>query len=91
MKADGGGRRGVPGSPRRSRKCSLQVRGEWSTQDVWIDDREVLPEWSLRVRLYSPAGFSWGYGGSEPTQLALALCLEITTEEMALLWYQEVK
>jgi hypothetical protein len=67
------------------------MRGEWATCRVWIDDREVLPERSLAVRNHSPTGFGWGYGGSGPAQLALALLLEITTKEMAVLWYQEVK
>jgi hypothetical protein len=43
------------------------------------------------VRNHSPEGFSWGPGSSGPTQLALALLLEMTTEDMALLCYQEVK
>ena len=67
------------------------IRGTWEMGQVWIDDRELLPERSLRVRNHSPTGFSWGYGGSGPAQLALALLLEITTEEMAILWYQEIK
>jgi hypothetical protein len=58
---------------------------------VWIDDQELSPERSLRVRNHSPTGFSWGFGGSGPAQLALALLLEITTKEMAVLWYQDVK
>ena len=41
---------------------------------------------------HSPTGFAWGYGGSGPAQLALALLLEIArNKEMALLWYQDVK
>jgi hypothetical protein len=66
------------------------IRGEWSTHRVWMDDRELLPERSVRVRTHSPTGFSWGHGGNGPAQLALALLLELTTEEMALQWYQEV-
>jgi len=31
---------------------------------------------SLRLRRHSPDGFEWGYGGSGPAQLALALLLE---------------
>ena len=45
----------------------------------------------MRVRNHSPTRFSWGYGGSGPAQLALALLLELTTKEMATLWYQDVK
>jgi hypothetical protein len=67
------------------------VRGKWETNQVWIDDRELLPERSLQVRNHSPTGFSWGYGGSGPAQLALALLLELTTKEMSILWYQDVK
>jgi hypothetical protein len=67
------------------------IRGEWSTHRVWIDDREVLPERSLRVRNHNPDGFSWGDDGSGPAQLALALLLELTKEDLALLWYQDVK
>jgi hypothetical protein len=67
------------------------IRGEWSTHRVWIDDREVLPERSLRVRNHNPDGFSWGDDGSGPAQLALALLLELTKEDPALLWYQDVK
>jgi hypothetical protein len=69
----------------------LEIRGAWETHRVWIDEREILPERSLQVRNHSPTGFAWGYGGSGPAQLALALLLELTTEEMALLWYQDVK
>ncbi len=78
------------------------IRGKWETGQVWIDDRELSPERSQAVVNHSPTGFSWGYGGSGPAclcgqaarrqaQLALALLLEITTKEMALLWYQDVK
>jgi hypothetical protein len=69
----------------------LEVRGEWKTRRVWLGDRQLRPERSQRVRNHSPEGFSWGSGGSGPTQLALALLLEMTTEDMALLCYQEVK
>lgn len=67
------------------------IRGKWDTGQVWIDDRELSPERSQAVVNHSPTGFAWGYGGSGPAQLALALLLEMTTQEMALLWYQDVK
>ena len=70
----------------------MQIRGKWDTGQVWIDDRELSPERSQAVVNHSPTGFAWGYGGSGPAQLALALLLEITRNtEMALLWYQDVK
>lgn len=67
------------------------IRGDWTTRRVWIDEQELAPERSLRVRTHSPEGFSWGFGGSGPAQLALALLLELTNEDLALLWYQDVK
>lgn len=32
--------------------------------------------WRLDVRNHSPSGFAWGYGGSGPAQLSLALCID---------------
>jgi len=67
------------------------IRGKWDTGQVWMDDRELSPERSQAVVNHSPTGFAWSYGGSGPAQLALALLLELTTQEMALLWYQDVQ
>lgn len=33
---------------------------------------------SLEIARHSPSGFAWGYGGSGPAQLALALILDST-------------
>lgn len=35
------------------------------------------------VRSHSPDGFQWGYGGSGPAQLALALCLHVLDGDVA--------
>jgi hypothetical protein len=69
----------------------MEIRGNWDTKQVWIGRKELRPERSLRVRNHSPDGFSWGDGGSGSAQLALALLLELTHEDVALLWYQDVK
>src|ERR671918_440545 len=68
----------------------MDIRGRWATRQVWIGEKELRPERSLQVRNHSPTGFSWGYGGIGPEQLALALLLELTDAEMALRWYQDV-
>ncbi len=40
----------------------------------------------------SPTGFEWGYGGSGPSQLALALCADALDDEIAVLTiYQNFK
>lgn len=44
------------------------------------------------LRNHSPAGFEWGYGGSGPAQLALALCADALGDDQgALAVYQEFK
>jgi len=48
----------------------------------------------LRLDLISksPSGFAWGYGGSGPAQLALALCAHVLEDDFrALEIYQDVK
>ena len=54
------------------------IRGLQSTGQVWIGDKELLPDRSIKLRNHSPTGFAWGYGGSGPSQLALAIMLELT-------------
>ena len=54
--------------------------------------RCLHPECSQAVKNHSPDGFNWGYGGSGPGQLALALLLEVTNNEaVALAYYQDFK
>ena len=46
----------------------------------------------LDLRNHSPAGFEWGYGGSGPAQLALALAADVLgVDEAALGVYQRLK
>lgn len=45
----------------------------------------------LGVRKHSPDGFEWGYSGSGPAQLALALCIEVAGRGRAERSYQAVK
>ena len=46
----------------------------------------------LELRSHSPTGFAWGYCGSGPAQLALALLMDATGEPtLALRHYQEFK
>lgn len=55
-------------------------------------DGQVLdPTRSQKVWNHSPDGFNWGYGGSGPAQLALALLLEETDTETATKLYQTFK
>ena len=49
------------------------------------------PEPSLKVRNHSPTGFAWGYWGSGPAQLALAILMEECGQEIAERYYQVFK
>ena len=69
----------------------IMLRGEWSTRRVWLDGKEITPEKSLSVMKHSPSGFAWGYGGSGPAQLALAILLDLVDKKSALNWYHDLK
>ena len=46
----------------------------------------------LGIRSHSPTGFQWGYGGSGPAQLALALLADALGDtELAQMHYQDFK
>lgn len=56
------------------------------------DGTELDPGPSLKVRNHSPTGFAWGYEGSGPAQLALALLLDFTGDRgFAAAHYQTFK
>ena len=59
---------------------------------VTVDGRTLTLARSLKVRNHSPAGFNWGYAGSGPAQLALAILLDyLDDEELAQRYYQDFK
>jgi hypothetical protein len=58
---------------------------------VWRDGVPLDLRRSLRVRSHSPTGFEWGYGGSGPAQLALAILLDLLSVEVAASLYQDFK
>jgi len=53
----------------------MHVEGTWATRIVMVDGKRLYPYRSQRVWNHSPDWFSWGYGGSGPAQLSLALLL----------------
>lgn len=65
-----------------------------SHTEVYLDGKLLDIKPSLKIVNHSPTGFSWGYGGSGPAQLALAVMLETLPEESMHLWekhYQDFK
>lgn len=70
---------------------SGSIRGDVSTREVYIDGDRIDPAHSQSLRNHSPDGFSWGYGGSGPAQLALAILLRFVAPEEAQQLYQGFK
>ena len=58
---------------------------------VTLDGQPLPIAPSLRLINHSPTGFEWGYGGSGPAQLALAILLEVAGESCAIRNYQQFK
>lgn len=54
------------------------LRGHNAAKKVWLDGKLLSPQKSQKIVNHSPDGFNWGYGGSGPAQLALAVMLELT-------------
>jgi hypothetical protein len=57
---------------------------------VQVGRRRELPL-RLDLRNHSPTGFEWGYGGSGPAQLALAILADCIGDKEALEVYQQFK
>lgn len=54
--------------------------------------KTLSPKQSLKICKHSPGGFGWGYMGSGPAQLALALLLDATGDQStAFNFYQKFK
>lgn len=69
----------------------LGMRGPKGEALVEMNGQPFDPARSQQVRNHSPGGFEWGYGGSGPSQLALAILLEEVDEETAVRLYQDFK
>ncbi len=68
--------------------------GKFTEKDwykVTIDGKPFDHKYSLKIRNHSPDGFSWGYSGSGPAQLALAMLLKETDHVRAEKYYMDFK
>ena len=67
-------------------------RTEQGGLPVYIGSKLLDPKPSQELFNHSPDGFAWGYSGSGPAQLALAILLEVSgKKEIALRNYQDFK
>lgn len=58
--------------------AGTKVSGGCGPQLVTKNDDVLMPGPSQKLYNHSPDGFNWGYGGSGPAQLALALLYDVT-------------
>lgn len=67
------------------------IVGDRITLEVCVDGVVLDPSISKKIKYHSDQ-FCWGYHGSGPSQLALALLLKFgATNDEALIWYQDFK
>lgn len=69
----------------------FHLKGDFKTRTVWLNGKKLSPRASQKIRNHSPDGFMWGYGGSGPAQLALAICIELFGKDVAQRIYQDFK
>ncbi len=65
------------------------TRDQSGTCKVTVDGKPLNPRFDLWN--HSPTGFEWGYHGSGPAQLALALCADVHPPEVAVYIHQTFK
>lgn len=69
---------------------SVHITGSLEDYYVELDGEYLDPALSQKV-LYKSEDLSWGYGGSGPAQMALAILLEYLPVKYALKYYQNLK
>lgn len=83
---------GIRLEPSTAGECLVEVLVDTPTSLTPIDNYVLEPDASLKLRNHSPTGFNWGYAGSGPAQLALAILLDyFGNPDMALAHYQRFK
>jgi len=56
---------------------NIKFKGNGKTRKVFLDGKELKPDHSQKIVNHSWVGFNWGYSGSGPAQLALAVCMRL--------------
>lgn len=69
----------------------VTIVGDWNARTVRLDGYLLDPKTSQELVNHSPDGFNWGYAGSGPSQLALAILLHYTDGATAQAYYQFFK
>ena len=72
--------------------ADIEFLQDWNNQRFYyLNNKRLSIEDSLAVMNKSPSGFDHGYSGSGPAQLALAICLTLYQQPVALQHYQSFK
>lgn len=61
------------------------------TREVYLNGKKIDISKSAAIWNHSPDGFNWGYAGSGPAQLALAILLELLPTNYAKELHQDFK
>lgn len=69
----------------------IKLRGNPKTGRIYINGILLKPDKSQGIVNHSPDGFSYGYMGSGPSQLALAMCIRFFGEDKAREVYMQFK
>ena len=67
------------------------IIGNGKTREVFINGTRLWPTRSQDIINHSPDGFNWGYEGSGPAQLALAILIKFSKKQVAIDNYQQYK
>lgn len=59
----------------------VTIKGEYDTRIIWLNGKELDPEYSLNIYSHSQEGYDWGHTGDGTAQLALAILLELTANK----------
>lgn len=75
-----------------SMPSDVRITGSYNRGSIALNGKYLSPFESLMIYRHSPDGFSWGYGGSGPAQLSLAILLHYTNDrDIAVEWYHDFK
>jgi hypothetical protein len=70
---------------------TVRIEADRWGDPVLVDGEALDLAESLKVWKHSPTGFAWGYGGSGPAQLALAILLRFVDAGTASRLHQQFK
>jgi len=68
----------------------IEIHAVWSTNAVFVDGQQLDLGASKKIQWHGN-NFAWGYNGSGPAQMALALLLLYVSPEKAILYHQPLK